>query len=249
MKNLANKKYSVILFLIGFFGIIISYIASHNFIYLKGGYYPVELFSGVYLQQYESAKAIDFGLFILGLRSISIFMVVLIAYSVFLFLYKTDEEIKNFLVVVKKRIFTKELINITLINKSIAVKTAEINEYNIEKSKESIKYNKIADAKSDAAIYGVLFGAIQIGIYVMSKNIYWEDSTKIILNFSIILILRIFSAYKCNMLSKYNLGNSWFWFLFGVLMPSVALIFASMPFLLNKEIQELKRGINEEKKP
>jgi hypothetical protein len=254
MDKLENKKYSVLLFLTGFFGIILGSILAHNYYWINGTFCPVEYFYQSYNVKFEIVKGIDFGFFVIGLKQLSSFLVLIIACSVYLFLYKTDEEIRGYLIEIKRRVQSKNILGVVsnMINNipaTLGLKTSPketiIKDY--VKSEESIKYNKIMDAKSTAAIYGLIFGAIQLGIFVMSRNLYWEDSTKIIINFSIVLLLRIFSAYKCYMLSEYNMGSSWFWFLFGVLMPSVALILAGMPFMLNKETNALSDSIRKQK--
>jgi hypothetical protein len=43
------------------------------------------------------------------------------------------------------------------------------------------------------------------------------------------------------------MGSSWFWFLFGVLIPSVALIFAGVHSTLNKETYALGDSIRKQK--
>lgn len=254
MDKLENKKYSVLLFLTGFFGIILGSILAHNYYWIKGTFYPIEYFYDGYNIKFEIVKGIDFGFFVIGLKQLSSFLVIIIACAVYLFLYKTDEEIREYLIEIKRRLQSKNILGVVsnMINNIPATlglksspKETIIKDY--VKSEESIKYNKIMDAKSTAAIYGLIFGAIQLGISATLENLHWEDSTKIIISFSIVLLLRIFSAYKCYMLSEYNMGSSWFWFLFGVLIPSVALIFAGVHSVLNKETYALGDSIRKQK--
>lgn len=236
MKNLTNKKYSVILFLTGFFGIIISNLASYNYICINGKYLrPIGLIHNSNFSDFESAKGIDLGFYIIGLRSVLIFFVLLIACSVYIFLYKTDEEIDVYFFRIKDKYFTKRKIQKSFSSEKKIAITEKQEQVKPENLEAQIELRKIKMLKSNGLLYGFILLVLEIGLYLILKKYVTEYSMGVIINFSVSIILRFFSAYKCNELSEFNKGSSNMWFLFAIMLPSVALIIAGMNFSIKKE--------------
>ena len=114
----------------------------------------------------------------------------------------------------------------------------------IEKSEEQIKFQAIQTLKSNGFLYGFIILAIQVAVYLLLPKFVVGFNNQIIINFSISLILRFFSAYKCNEIAEYNKGNSNLWFLFAIMFPSITLILAGMDVSSKKEWKDYQYDVS-----
>lgn len=247
MKNINDKKYSVLLFLFGLFSIIICNIIATKYYFFGGDYFLVTdnpQFKGT---NFEVVKFVDFFALSIKYNSVLVLCVMLIALSIYTFLYKTDDELISILSNLYRKNSDIKLKLIYLKTRILSRKknypVTSIETIKIEKSEEQIKYGKIQTLKNNGLLYGFIILVIQIALYLIMKNYVFELSIQIIINFSILIILRFFSAYKCNELSEYNKGNSNLWFLFAIMFPSITLIIAGMGFSIKKEWEEYQNLI------
>lgn len=242
MKNINDKKYSVLLFLFGLFSSIICNIVATKYYYFGGDYFLVADAPQLKTQNFEVVKLVDFFALSVKLNSVLVFCMMLIAFSIYTFLYKTDAELMSILSNLKGKTTSIRLKLNDLKTKRVSKKTDSNVTLNakiqIEKSEDQIKFEKIQALKSNGLLFGFIILVIQIALYLLLRKYVVEYSIQIIINFSISIILRFFSAYKCNQLSEYNKGSSNMWFLFGIMLPSIALIIAGMDFSTKKEWED-----------
>jgi hypothetical protein len=242
MININDKKYSVLLFLFGLFSSIVCNIVATKYYYFGGDYFLVADSPQLKAQNFEVVKLVDFFVLSVKLNSVLVFCIMLIAMSIYTFLYKTDAELMSILSNLKKKTTSTWLKLNDLKRQRVSQKTDSqatlIAKIQIEKSEEQIKFSKIQSLKSNGLLYGFMILVIQIALYLLLRKYVVEYSIQIIINFSISIILRFFSAYKCNQLSEYNKGSSNMWFLFGIMLPSIALIIAGMDFSIKKEWED-----------
>jgi hypothetical protein len=242
MKNINDKKYSVLLFLFGLFSSVICNIIATKYYYFGGDYFLVADVPQLKTQNFEVVKLVDFFALSVKLNSVLVFCIMLIALSIYTFLYKTDAELISILSNLKGKTTSIRLKLNDLKTKRVSKKTDSKVTLNakiqIEKSEDQIKFGKIQALKSNGLLFGFIILVIQIALYLLLRKYVVEYSIQIIINFSISIILRFFSAYKCNQLSEYNKGSSNMWFLFGIMLPSIALIIAGMDFSIKKEWED-----------
>ena len=242
MKNINDKKYSVLLFLFGLFSSIICNIVATKYYYFGGDYFLVADAPQLKTQNFEVVKLVDFFALSVKLNSVLVFCMMLIAFSIYTFLYKTDAELMSILSNLKGKTTSIRLKLNDLKTKRVSKKTDSNVTLNakiqIEKSEDQIKFEKIQALKSNGLLFGFIILVIQVALYLLLRKYVVEYSIQIIINFSISIILRFFSAYKCNQLSEYNKGSSNMWFLFGIMLPSIALIIAGMDFSTKKEWED-----------
>lgn len=242
MKNINDKKYSVLLFLFGLFSSIICNIVATKYYYFGGDYFLVADAPQLKTQNFEVVKLVDFFALSVKLNSVLVFCMMLIAFSIYTFLYKTDAELMSILSNLKGKTTSIRLKLNDLKTKRVSKKTDSNVTLNakiqIEKSEDQIKFGKIQALKSNGLLFGFIILVIQVALYLLLRKYVVEYSIQIIINFSISIILRFFSAYKCNQLSEYNKGSSNMWFLFGIMLPSIALIIAGMDFSTKKEWED-----------
>lgn len=244
MKNINDKKYSVLLFLFGLFSSIICNIISTEYYYFKGEYILVSDEPQLKAQNFEVVKFVEFLFISIKLNSILVLLTMLIALSIYTFLYKTDKDIINTLIILKTKYSDLNLkfkhIKTLRLYKKTNLPVTSTGIMQIEKTEQQIKFGKIQTLKSNALLYGFILLLIQIALYLLLKKYIAEYSTQIIINFSVSIVLRFFSAFKCNELSEYNKSSSSMWFLFGIMLPSIALIIAGMDFSIKKEWQDFQ---------
>ena len=242
MKNINDKKYSVLLFLFGLFSSVICNIIATKYYYFGGDYFLVADVPQLKTQNFEVVKLVDFFDLSVNLNSVLVFCIILIALSIYTFLYKTDAELMSILSNLKGKTTSIRLKLNDLKTKRVSRKTDSNVALNakiqIEKSEDQIKFGKIQALKSNGLLFGFIILVIQVALYLLLRKYVVEYSIQIIINFSISIILRFFSAYKCNQLSEYNKGSSNMWFLFGIMLPSIALIIAGMDFSTKKEWED-----------
>ena len=242
MKNINDKKYSVLLFLFGLFSSVICNIIATKYYYFGGDYFLVADVPQLKTQNFEVVKLVDFFDLSVKLNSVLVFCIMLIALSIYTFLYKTDAELMSILSNLKGKTTSIRLKLNDLKTKRVSRKTDSNVTLNaktqIEKSEDQIKFGKIQALKSNGLLFGFIILVIQVALYLLLRKYVVEYSIQIIINFSISIILRFFSAYKCNQLSEYNKGSSNMWFLFGIMLPSIALIIAGMDFSTKKEWED-----------
>lgn len=242
MKNINDKKYSVLLFLFGLFSSVICNIIATKYYYFGGDYFLVADVPQLKTQNFEVVKLVDFFALSVKLNSVLVFGIMLIALSIYTFLYKSDAELISILSQLKGKINSIRLKLNDLKTKRVSKKTDSKVTLNakiqIEKSEDQIKFGKIQALKSNGLLFGFIILVIQIALYLLLRKYVVEYSIQIIINFSISIILRFFSAYKCNQLSEYNKGSSNMWFLFGIILPSIALIIAGMDFSIKKDWED-----------
>ena len=245
MININDKKYSVLLFLFGLFSSIICNIVATKYYYFGGDYFLVADNPQLEAQNFEVVKFVEFFFLSVKLNSVLVFCIMLIALSIYTFLYKTDNELISILK--GKTTGVKLKLNdlkTQILSKKTSSPVTSIAKIQIEKSEEQIKFGKIQTLKSNGLLYGFIILVIQIALYLLLRKYVAEYSIQIIINFSISIILRFFSAYKCNELSEYNKGSSNMWFLFGIMLPSIALIIAGMDFSTKKELEDNKNLVS-----
>ena len=225
MKNIEEKKIPFVLLISSLLYIIVSYVNGEKIITYKHNYDDI-----------IKSSYID--------HQIPIFTTILFGVSIYLVLFKTDLEIKEFFSKMKDKIklYFSKIPTISLLKQaskdnnkptfeSINVVNKEVEL--IEDTQERSDYLMIHRMKSNALSKGILF------FFLFLIELAIVSSKPVLVFYLIILCLviiqKFYGAYLCADLSKFNKGYSWVWFLFGLIFTSGAILFAYPKFILKSE--------------
>jgi preprotein translocase subunit SecG len=168
-------------------------------------------------------------------------LLIIVIIAILLFVFTDDTQISDKTKSIK---FKLNNLKIWLLPQKNSSPDTIIVKTQIEKSEEQIKFQAIQTLKSNGFLYGFIILAIQVAVYLLLPKFVVGFNNQIIINFSISLILRFFSAYKCNELAEYNKGNSNLWFLFAIMFPSITLILAGMDVSSKKEWKDYQYDVS-----
>lgn len=241
MEKFENKKFAVILFLAGVVGIVIAYILSESYYFVNGGYYKAINANYSLENRYEIRRVVEFFHLKLPFKAILVFLILAIATSIYWFLYKTDESIKNTLntLSVDVKTFSNEMINSSAFRKVFSFYISDSDVKIVQLTKGQSALEEIMSAKNNNILLGVLFFVLQL--FLMNISVEYVKYFGVL--FIVSLGIRFFAAYRCNKIAEYNIWGSGAWFFLGFILPSIALILSGLKSTLRKNIeQELEEG-------
>jgi len=226
MEKFENKKSAVILFLAGVIGIVVAYILSEPYYFVNGEY--LHEIGVNYASQYGLVprRAVEFFQLKLPFKGIVVFLILTIATSIYLFIYKTDDEVKSAL---KSYSTMFKSGDSSFLRKVFSFYTTDSEVKVVQLTKEQSALEGIMVSKNFNTLFGVLLLIIQLFLW----NVGVEN---IAVMFVIQLGIRFFGAYRCNKVAEYNIWGSGTWFVLGFIFPSIALILSGLKSTLRKDV-------------
>ncbi len=218
MEKFENKKFAVTLFLTGVFGIIISYLMSEKTSTL--------IESSSYRNVYYYWTKVDVLFFEFKLKTIVSLLCFLIATSIYLFIYKTDDDVKSALNSCSAIFKTRDS---SFLRKVFSFYTTDSEVKAVQLTEEQSALEEIMVSKNFNTLFGVLLLIIQLFLW----NVGVEN---IAVMFVIQLGIRFFGAYRCNKVAEHNIWGSGTWFALGFIFPSIALILSGLKSTLKKDV-------------
>lgn len=226
MEKFENKKSAVLLLLAGVGGIVIAYILSESYYFVNGGYYKAINANYALENGYEIKRVVEFFHFKLPFKGIVVFLILTIATSIYLFIYKTDDEVKSALNSCSAIFKTRDS---SLLRKVFSFYTTDSEVKAVQLTEEQSALEEIMVSKNFNTLFGVLLLIIQLFLW----NIGIEN---IAVMFVVQLGIRFFGAYRCNKVAEYNIWGSGTWFVLGFIFPSIALILSGIKSTLRKDV-------------
>ncbi len=243
MKNLEDKKISVSLLIFSALHILVSYVnrtPNQNYKWMRNG-------KPKYTDQPISSYNTNLLIFETPLNFAILVLTIVLGFSIYCFIFKTDDELKRILEKIKIKItlFSSKIHTPSLIRKlKFKVKDfyggGNVDEEKekfkiIESTPEGKKYLAINELKTDVFSKFVLL----LLIFLVECGIASINTTAFVICLILVIIQKFYTANLCDSLSIYNKGASWFWLIFGFLFPAIALYFASSKLTLKTEYKKL----------
>ena len=241
MINIKEKKIPVAILLISIIVIIIGYLIKdsyNNHGSIQSLYddrnYPLK-----YYEIYVFGYIIEYTTFLSA-------MLLILGLGIYSLLFKTDEEIKLFYTKCLDKLLSLDLFNRSFktLNKMLSHK-ADANEIDqkivITETESNIEVKtvnntitetenkRIRKIKERTLIIGIVILILTLLEYnlIFNRREFYMYPAMIL-----IIIQKFFAANKCDQLK----GDSWVWFFFGFMMPSIALILASLTLESKNEV-------------
>ncbi|RYJ41569.1 hypothetical protein [Flavobacterium beibuense] len=238
MIQLEEKKIPVVLIIIGIVLLVISNLTKEPYDISLFLYYEKNHISMSLSEYYVGLLGID-----VSLKSIVVSCIVLIGLSIYLLIFKTDEEIRT-------------LIGGGYRDKLAVNKKTKLNELpqkkiNQDVNDDNIKlYKKIKLTKLLTLLYGVLILLVILILKTIDQDLIDSFTIEEYQTYSIILLIanlvnRAFATQVCYDLTKYNKGSKWLWVLCGFLFPALTLIYAGVKRSLQNEYKYLMEYYNQ----
>lgn len=243
MKNLENKKISISLLIFSSLHIFLSYVSRIP----NNGYEWKDNGEPKYVNQPISSYDTNLLIFKADLDFTILILTIVFGFSIYCFIFKTDDELKLILEKIKIKItlYSSKIHTPSLIRK-LKFKVKDFyGGGNIDEEKEKLKIiESTPEGKKYLALYELktdVFSkfVILLLIFLIECGIAGINTTAFVLCLILIIIQKIYSANLCNSLSTYNKGTSLFWLLFGFIFPAIALYFASSKITLKTEYKKL----------
>lgn len=228
MNQIQNKKTAISIVLVTLLGLLICFLIKEPYQYSLLTYFTKNDMSMPLSEYY-----VDFLLFNLSLKTITIFMIGVLGIGIYFLLFKTDSEIKLMFKVdsittnIKSRFLQR--------TKSIYDKEPKTNQIGLNIPEESAEYNKFRKENNIALCIGIVF----VFLLVFEYSTYYSNPNMVILLLILVFVKKLVGAILCRHLSKYNKGNSTLWTIVGFLTPSIALVVASCGIAYNKKSEIL----------
>ncbi|MEE1897983.1 hypothetical protein V1389_06535 [Flavobacterium rakeshii] len=237
MIQLEKKKTPIVLIITAIALLVISNLTKEPYDISLFLYYEKNHISMSLSEYYVGLLGID-----VSLKSIVVSCIVLIGLSIYLLIFKTDEEIRTFIGEYRDKL---------VVNKKTKLNELPQKKINQGVNDDNIKlYKKIRLTKLLTLLYGVLILLVILILKAIDQDLIDSFTLEEYQTYSIILLVanlvnRAFAAQVCYDLTKYNKGNKWLWVLFGFLFPALTLIYAGVKKSLQNEYKYLMEYYNQ----
>lgn len=228
MEKFENKKFAVTLFLIGVFGIIISYLMSEKT--------STFIESASHGNGYYYWTKVDVLFFEFNLKTVVSFLCFLIAISIYLFIYKTDDKVKSTLKFYSTMFKSSDS---SFLRKVFSFYTSDSEVKVVQLTKEQSALQEIMVPKN----FNTLFGVLLLIVQLVLLNVAIENLAVV---FAIQLGIRFFGAYRCHKVAEHNIWGSGTWFFLGFIFPSIALFLSGLKSTLRKDLNLTINDNNQE---
>lgn len=232
MNQIQNKKTAITIMLVALLSFIISFLIKEPDLNSLSVFYIQNGLSIPFSDYY-----VDFFLFNLSLKLITILLVILFGIGIYFLFFKTDDQIKLLL-----KFDSLKIIYNTKIIQSTTSKLKSFYDFNPEKNlsaldnpREKKEYIKFRKENNITLFIGILF----VFSLVFEYSTNYKNPDIIIYLIILILIKKIIGAILCRNLSQYNKGSSTLWTILGFLMPSIALVIVSCGITYNDKSEKL----------